>query len=278
VLVIIGLLVGGVLVGRDLVMAAEVRTQISQVEKLFTAVNTFKIKYNGVPGDIANAVAVGLGTSATWHNGDGDGRMNGFCTKITHDASFGGGALNKEADNVFYHLAQARLVEGSFITGYSGEGHGVPYTAAMLDERFMRPKLGAVYQPMHIFPSFFPGGNTPSDQCNQYSRPEGELRFGGNGFMVAHLGSGFSQFRGGMPHPVVRAVDSKMDDGLPLTGKVGNATIHSDDTAAHVAGPNVDGWRACQKVGANPSNRYPDDSDIVVANNFYGCAPVFLLQ
>lgn len=33
VLVIIGLIVGGVLVGRDLIKAAEVRAQVSQIEK-----------------------------------------------------------------------------------------------------------------------------------------------------------------------------------------------------------------------------------------------------
>ena len=45
VLVIIGLIIGGVLVGRDLIAAAQVRAQISQIEKYQTAVNTFRGKY-----------------------------------------------------------------------------------------------------------------------------------------------------------------------------------------------------------------------------------------
>jgi len=49
VLVIIGLIVGGVLVGRDLISAASVRAQITQIEKYQQAVNAFRDKYGGVP-------------------------------------------------------------------------------------------------------------------------------------------------------------------------------------------------------------------------------------
>ena len=61
VLVIIGLIVGGVLVGRDLIAAAEIRAQISQIEKYNVAVNTFKVKYNYLPGDMPASVADGFG-------------------------------------------------------------------------------------------------------------------------------------------------------------------------------------------------------------------------
>ncbi len=44
-LVIIGLIIGGVLVGQDLIRAAEVRAQISQIEKYNTGVETFYGKY-----------------------------------------------------------------------------------------------------------------------------------------------------------------------------------------------------------------------------------------
>lgn len=55
-LVIIGLIVGGVLVGRDLIE----RAQISQIEKYNTVVHTFQLKYNALPGDIANAAQFGF--------------------------------------------------------------------------------------------------------------------------------------------------------------------------------------------------------------------------
>ena len=55
VLVIIGLIVGGVLVGQDLIVAAKNRALLSQVEEIDTAINTFRLKYNGLPGDLNNA-------------------------------------------------------------------------------------------------------------------------------------------------------------------------------------------------------------------------------
>ncbi len=56
VLVIIGLIVGGVLIGQDLIKAAQMRSQISQLEQYDATVNTFRSKYNGLPGDLLNAI------------------------------------------------------------------------------------------------------------------------------------------------------------------------------------------------------------------------------
>src|SRR5665213_3372659 len=61
VLVIIGLIVGGILVGRDMIEAAKVRATVSQYEKFITAANTFKLKYGDLPGDLTTAEATALG-------------------------------------------------------------------------------------------------------------------------------------------------------------------------------------------------------------------------
>ena len=71
VLVIIGLLIGAVFVGRDLIHAAEIRSTISQIEKTKTAVASFKSKYNCLPGDCPNATDYFTGAV----NGDGDGKI-----------------------------------------------------------------------------------------------------------------------------------------------------------------------------------------------------------
>lgn len=55
VLVIIGLLVGGVLAGQTLIAAAQVRKEISKLNSISTAINTFRVKYDALPGDMANA-------------------------------------------------------------------------------------------------------------------------------------------------------------------------------------------------------------------------------
>jgi prepilin-type N-terminal cleavage/methylation domain-containing protein len=55
VMVIIGLIIGSILVGRDLIRAAEIRSVASDKEKIVTAVNTFRNKYNCMPGACPNA-------------------------------------------------------------------------------------------------------------------------------------------------------------------------------------------------------------------------------
>src|SRR5882757_2419229 len=76
VLVIIGLIVGGVLVGQDLIRAAEVRATISQIEKYNTAVNTFRGKYNALPGDMNSSTATAF-SFATRGGAAGQGDGNG---------------------------------------------------------------------------------------------------------------------------------------------------------------------------------------------------------
>ncbi len=86
VLVIIGLIVGGVLVGQDLIRAAGVRSTISQIEKYQTAVNTFRGKYGYLPGDIPPSATqqfgftVDAGRSGIAAEGDGNGVISGSGT------------------------------------------------------------------------------------------------------------------------------------------------------------------------------------------------------
>ena len=82
VLVIIGLIIGGVLVGQEMIAAAQGRAQISQIEKYNTAVNTFQTKYGGIPGDLNITLAaqfgfVTLGCAAVGAR-DGNGLIDGL--------------------------------------------------------------------------------------------------------------------------------------------------------------------------------------------------------
>lgn len=61
VLVIIGLLVGGILLARDLIHAAQMRAVVSQYEEYRSAVNTFRLKFNALPGDLTQSEAMQLG-------------------------------------------------------------------------------------------------------------------------------------------------------------------------------------------------------------------------
>ena len=61
VLVIIGLIVGGIVAGKDMIRAAELRALLSQKDKFTSAVNIFKGKYNAVPGDMRYTEAAKFG-------------------------------------------------------------------------------------------------------------------------------------------------------------------------------------------------------------------------
>src|SRR6201999_1632157 len=91
VLVIIGLIVGGVLVGQDLIRAAAVRAQISQIEKYQTAVNTFRGKYGGLPGDLSASSAAQFGfvsRGGSTGQGDGNGVIQGYSASYGASGDF----------------------------------------------------------------------------------------------------------------------------------------------------------------------------------------------
>jgi len=52
VMIIIGLLIGGILKGQELIGAARVASAVSQIKAAEVGINTFRDKYSGYPGDI----------------------------------------------------------------------------------------------------------------------------------------------------------------------------------------------------------------------------------
>ena len=76
VLVIIGLIVGGVLAGRDLIRAATLRAVIKEVKNYETVIHIFRDKYGYLPADMPNARDYWPACNdngANPCNGDGDG-------------------------------------------------------------------------------------------------------------------------------------------------------------------------------------------------------------
>lgn len=129
VLVIIGLIIGGVLVGQDLIKAAEVRSTVAQLEGYNAAVNTFRSKYNSIPGDIRNAqdfFDVGVWTELENGNGNRrlevcDGAVAGDSTCTAFEAVGAGTTHSGEALQFWHHLSAAELV-GGYYNGLPGDG------------------------------------------------------------------------------------------------------------------------------------------------------------
>lgn len=81
VLVIIGLLVGGIMLGRELIRGATVRKAIGESHTYLTSINIFKLNYAALPGDMSNAYSFwgtgcGQNTSHVSNGCNGNGNWN----------------------------------------------------------------------------------------------------------------------------------------------------------------------------------------------------------
>ncbi len=117
VLVIIGLIIGGILVGKDLIEAGRIRKQITQIEALQTSVMAFKLKYDGMPGDVQarKAQQFGLQTrSGGLGQGDGNGILQNV--KLWGANNPGTRALGGELALFWRDLSETKLIKEEFHT------------------------------------------------------------------------------------------------------------------------------------------------------------------
>lgn len=206
VLVIIGLIVGGILVGRDLIFAANIRSQISQIDRYQQGVNTFRSKYGYLPGDIPDPDATNFGFIARGPykgEGDGNGKIEGAFPGVagTNNAGFN---LSGESGLFWADLSTARLIDGSF-------------TAALADTAASGSM--SLYLPAAKIRSGKTGGQALIAASggvlneNFFAVMNATTMNGG----VSILWDG----KNGIVTPKeAYAVDSKIDDGMPLTGNV----------------------------------------------------------
>ncbi|OFZ87870.1 MAG: hypothetical protein A3F74_07695 [Betaproteobacteria bacterium RIFCSPLOWO2_12_FULL_62_58] len=107
VLVIIGLLLGGVLKGQELITSARVRNLIAQQDGVKAAYFGFLDRYRALPGDYGQAKA-NIPACASCQEGNNNGQ-------ITTAAA---GAPNEEQISAWEHLSKAGFITGSYV--YSG--------------------------------------------------------------------------------------------------------------------------------------------------------------
>lgn len=207
VLVVLALLVGGVLTGRSLMRASELRSVSAESSKYQTSILAFRDKFFALPGDMANATSVWgtaascPGTSATPStdkttcNGDGNGQINMYAP------------TSNETFRFWQHLSNAGLVDGGF-TGVANSGTADSDAAV-------------------------PGGNVPRSKLSGsagwsvfYLGPIGvnhTTYFDGSFGNMLHLGktTGSTAPTGAlMPPEDAFNLDTKQDDGMPATGQL----------------------------------------------------------
>lgn len=103
VLVIIGLLLGGVLKGQELITNAKIKNIINDMKGVSAAYYSYQDRYRAIPGD--DAAASTRFTGAV--NGGGDGAISGVYTAVAAPA------LTAESNNFWQHTRMAGFLNGT---------------------------------------------------------------------------------------------------------------------------------------------------------------------
>ncbi len=199
VLVIIGLLLGGVLKGQELINAARVRNIASQLDGVKVAYLGFQDRYRAYPGDVPSAIAQSTipGTGVN----DGCGAVGGFC---------GNGRIDP-AENL---VAWNQLSKSGFITGsYAG-------------------LVGAV-QNTFVAPS---SATNPTNPFGGFLVLVHDADYGDAANAVPAIVLN-AKTGGSMPAAILAELDRKVDDGNAGTGSF-RTTVTYDNQAGGCTVPN----------------------------------------
>ncbi len=215
VLVIIGLIVGGVLSGRDMIRAAEIRSTISQMESFNTAVNTFRDKFGGVPGDIIASRAAQFGFTARSATGTETGAAASFVgqgdgNRLVEACDTGDVGFGCETLLFWRDLSDAEMVDDRYDTATDA----YPAAAVTIADYLPTAKLGQGNF-IHVYP-----------------------RGGRNTFLMSgvttNAAGGAMTLSQNLTPQTAFNIDDKLDDGTPLTGSilaVFDAAVATDDAA-----------------------------------------------
>ncbi|MGM0422261.1 MAG: type II secretion system protein [Pseudomonadota bacterium] len=111
VMTIVGLLIGGVLRGQEMIRSAQTTNVIKQVDGYEAAFHQFRDVYSGVPGDMSNATArlPNCDASNFCLDGNGDSQIG-----VLHDASETADDVSGTQENIQFwkHLTLANMISG----------------------------------------------------------------------------------------------------------------------------------------------------------------------
>lgn len=215
-IIIIGLVVGGIVVGQDMMHGAKLRRVATDVEKYQSAINAFIMKYRAVPGDMPNAftywpdvLACGRNLPGTHNidcNGNGDGEITGY----------------SEGVRTWRHLSLAGLIPQIF---RRNKGSGQPYVASDCG------KGGHGACPSATIPDG-PIEKTGFEVTHTYDfSSDDETLYGYVGHIIVFgkdtLNNSAHNSGPALTVQDAMSLDSKADDGLPNRGKIMASSTHS---------------------------------------------------
>lgn len=194
VMIIIGLLIGGILKGQELVANAQVTATVAQIKGLDGALSTFRDKYSALPGDMTapNQRLRDCNANPCARAGNANGRIDGVAITTVP-------GLNNEGLVAFPQLAAADLISGVAIF------NGTRTFGSYLPEA----EIGGGYWIGHTNPTT---GRIGAGITN--NRPGQYLVLNG---LIANIAGGSLS---GVTATQAAQIDRKMDDGNPRGGDV----------------------------------------------------------
>jgi hypothetical protein len=225
-LTIIGLLIGGVLVGQDMIRSAETRAQISQFERYQTATNDFRGKFNALPGDMRPEIASQFGFwGAVYCPGnqshrDGNGLIDGANSPYVLDEIVG--------ETQLFWVDLSSPAGGTLIDQqFPNSGGAVIGCGA---NQALSTTVGTTY-----IGDFIPSAKIGHGNFIYVYETSGANWYGLSA--VTSTSSGSSTMRSGATIPVIQAynIDKKIDDGNPATGNVQAIYINGSNTVTSAA-------------------------------------------
>jgi type II secretory pathway pseudopilin PulG len=183
VLVVIGLIIGGVLKGQELIAGARLKSTLADVDAIRAASATFQDRYGGLPGDYFQGQShLGAPGGVTWTSP----RCNGGDQLCDGDGVIEGNGRTNETLLFWQHLTLANLFSGIEV-------------AAAVDD-----SVGAG------LPSALIGGGLAVQYQAINGRTTHWLRLGTGASLTTGVASGVQ----------ADSIDSKVDDGRPGSGSV----------------------------------------------------------
>lgn len=231
VLIVIGLVTGGILVGRDLIRTAGLRGDIAEFHRLDMAFNAFRVKYNCLAGDCVDASSYLSGAT----NGNGDGWISTAWTSYALCGQVG--YAESESASAFDSLARASMIKMSPTPGLSPvSSNGVWQAGVDLLAIPSHPDWGVI-----VVVACASAGSDNMPIGHRYL-------VGGKGSSEA---GSFETASPAYSTADAFYIDNKTDDGRPLTGAVISAEVTTYDDGFARATTNPTSSGACVSDAAN---------------------------
>lgn len=239
VLTIIGLLIGGVLKGSEMIQQARITATIAQVKGYQAALTTFRDTYNATPGDMFNALQrlPGCNTGCTPFRTDAGNEIVGSPTWQGTWASQGvatlgnapGTSASQETYLFWTHLVAANLISGvtpRAVDSPLSYEWGITHPSARIGGGFIVGYAGAAAgggAPGNSGQNCGNGNNAGNNGACRGASAGSTLGIGNVMVLLpSPTGSALATASGAqeLSPSVAAKIDRKMDDGSPINGYV----------------------------------------------------------